>query len=107
MSGLCSDGLGLSKHAAALLGLSEAADDLRDADDLHLWEFDDMIRDLGEAKAGDWRAHIRHFSGPSGGTEIGRALDAVLAAASARDVILVTDGKSHALDVQRLAHAGT
>ena len=52
-----------------------------------------------------WRAHIRKLSGPSGGTEIGRALEAVMAS-GARDIVLVSDGKSHALDVCKLAGSG-
>lgn len=106
MSDICAQGAGLSKHAAALLGLSEAADDLRGADKLDLWEFDDTPRDLGSADANGWRALIRQLSGPHGGTEIGRALDTVIAKSHARDVLLVTDGKSHALDVQKLGRSG-
>lgn len=105
MNELCAGNAGLSKHAAALLGLSEAADDLREGDHLHLWEFNDQVHDLGQAHGKQWRAHIRKLSGPSGGTEIGRALDAVMAS-GARDIVMVSDGKSHALDVCRLAGSG-
>ena len=105
MNELCTANAGLSKHAAALLGLSEAADDLREGDHLHLWEFNDQVRDLGQTYGKQWRAHIRKLSGPAGGTEIGRALDAVMAS-GARDIVLVTDGKSHALDVGKLARSG-
>ena len=38
-------------------------------------------------------------AGPAGGTEIGRALAGVTVHAKTRDVLLVTDGKSYALDV--------
>ena len=46
------------------------------------------------------------LSGPAGGTEIGTALAGVTALSQAQDVLLVTDGKSHALDVQALARTG-
>ena len=98
-------GYGVTKHAAALLGLSESADALRADDRLHLWEFDDAVRDLGAVTAADWRSHIRKLSGPAGGTQIGRALDTVLASKT-RDIILITDGKSHALEVQTLSRSG-
>jgi hypothetical protein len=105
MSELCAASAGLTKHAAVLLGLSEAGDDLCEGDHLRLWEFNDQVVDLGQFHAKQWRAHIRKLSGPSGGTEIGRALDAVLASATC-DIVLVTDGKSHALDVGKLARSG-
>jgi len=47
------------------------------------------------------------LSGPAGGTEIGAALAVVTAQSRGRDVLLVTDGKSHALDVQALARTGS
>jgi hypothetical protein len=105
MRELCAGDGGLTKHAAALLGLSEAAVDIREGDQLHLWEFNDQVRNLGSIAGKQWRTHLRRLSEPSGGTEIGPALDAVLASA-ARDIILVTDGKSHALDVAKLARSG-
>jgi hypothetical protein len=105
MGELCAGNAGLSKHAAALLGLSEAAPDVREGDQLHLWEFNDHVRDLGRVPGKEWRPHIRNLSAPSGGTEIGRALEAVVTS-GARDIILVTDGKSHALDVGKLASSG-
>src|SRR5213075_408516 len=43
---------------------------------------------------------------PRGGTEIGRAIGTVLMESSARDLLLVTDGKSHALDVHMIAGIG-
>jgi hypothetical protein len=46
------------------------------------------------------------LTGPAGGTEIGAALSGTIAASDARDVLLITDGKSHALDVQKLARMG-
>ena len=100
------DGAKINKHASVLLGLSEAAASLRDGDRIAVWQFDDECQCLGQARsAKDLREIIRKLNAPGGGTEIGRALaDAV--ASGARDVILVTDGKSHALDIQTLARSG-
>jgi hypothetical protein len=52
------------------------------------------------------KAIAGRLSGPDGGTDIGRALASVAQDSTARDVLLVTDGKSHALDVQALARTG-
>ena len=100
------DGATVNKHASVLLGLSEAANSLRDGDRIAVWQFDDSCQCLGQARSvKDLREIVRKLDAPGGGTEIGRALaDAV--ASGARDVILVTDGKSHALDVQALARSG-
>jgi hypothetical protein len=102
----CAANARISKHAAVLLGLSEAANDLRDGDRLNLWEFDDTAADLGTTTAHDWRTVIRSLSPPSGGTEIGRAIEQVLTHRRARSILLITDGKSYALDVQGLAATG-
>src|ERR1700751_3799380 len=48
----------------------------------------------------------RRFNPPDGGTEIGRALETVIAKSNAPDILMLTDGKSHALDVQSLARSG-
>ena len=100
------EGPAASKHSAVLLGLAAAAGSLRQGDCIRLWEFDDTARDLGEARDGEQlRALLTYLSPPAGGTEIGSALRAAVVRPT-RDVILVTDGKSHALNVQELARTG-
>ncbi len=103
MAEICSGDKGASKHAAALLGLSEAGDDLRPGDKLHLFEFDDTAREVGHADHKSWRSTVHQLAGPNGGTEIGTALSFVALHGKAPDILLVTDGKSYALDVQTLA----
>ena len=49
---------------------------------------------------------VDKLSGPGGGTEIGGALAKVISHSTATNVLLLTDGKSHALDVQALARNG-
>jgi len=46
---------------------------------------------------------ISQLDAPGGGTEIGGAIGRVLAQRPTRDVLLITDGKSHALDIQAAA----
>ena len=53
-----------------------------------------------------FRALVDSLSGPAGGTEIGKAIEATIAQTPARDIVIITDGKSHALDVQALAQKG-
>jgi len=76
-------------------------------DKIDLWEFDDALGHVGSADSGSsLHALIARLNGPSGGTEIGNALAGVVARSKARDVLLVTDGKSYELDVQTLAQSG-
>lgn len=102
----------ITTHQAAVAALAEIGRDLRDDDAVDLWEFSDAPspvaadpRDPLPASA-RFRAALDRLSAPDGGTEIGRALEAVLAARPRRDILVVTDGRSHALDVHALARSG-
>ena len=100
----------ITRHAAVCQALSALAPTLAPGDALELWEFDDQPRRLGttrRAKEGPAAALTRMVAGmqaPGGGTEIGRALSRVLARSTMRDILVLTDGNSHALDVPGLAH---
>jgi len=119
MGSACSTQTGrITKHQAIVRGLQSIAQRLGEADIIDLWEFDDRLAHIGSshdraAKAppkGHGRQRllelIARLTGPRGGTEIGVALFGTLGASDARDILLITDGKSHALDVQRLAQMG-
>ena len=97
---------GLDKHAAAVAGLVEAASHFTTDDRLELWEFNDSVRLIGRGSIGNWHELVHQLSGPSGGTEIGRAIETVIRNSGARDILLITDGKSYAIDVQLLAATG-
>lgn len=111
MAEQCAFGQALTKHAAVVVALDAMAHRVQAADVVDLWEFDDTCDHVG---SGGGRpepetalpALIRRLSAPDGGTEIGIALDRVIAGSIAPDILLVTDGKSHALDVQSLARSG-
>jgi hypothetical protein len=107
----CAFGHSLTKHAAVILALDAMAQRVQPADVVDLWEFNNTCGHVG---SGGGRAEpetalpelIRRLGTPSGGTEIGIALDHAIAGSGAPDILLVTDGKSHALDVQSLARSG-
>jgi hypothetical protein len=76
------------------------------ADTLRLWEFDDAVRFVGEASGRACQPLVEKLQGPGGGTEIGRAFGAVIATGKAKNVVILTDGKSYAFDPHRLARTG-
>jgi Vault protein inter-alpha-trypsin domain len=91
---------------AAVSGLRNVAQGLGGADIVDLWEFDDQLKHVGKGKSEPLLARIARLRGPGGGTEIGAALSGTIAGSAARDILLITDGKSHALDVHELACKG-
>ena len=110
-----------NKHGAVINGLMALAGQLRKGDAVDLWEFDGALMHLGSTR--DERPHwrvwrhswkpdaafeqlVRGLRAPGGGTEIGAALEGVLRKSPARDILLITDGKSYALDIQKLARHG-
>ena len=98
----------LSKSEVVRRSLASLAGRLREGDRLALWEFDHDCRPVGSGQPvgpSGFAPLVQRLSGPAGGTEIGAALDAI-DSVDARDVLLITDGMSYALDVQRHALAG-
>ena len=108
MGEICSlDGRSMTKHQSVLAGLQTTAARISHSDMVDLWEFDDAHHHVGSARGRNGlQSLIGKLSEPAGGTEIGTALAGVTARSQAQDVLLVTDGKSHALDVQALARTG-
>ena len=97
---------GLTKHAAALAALASIDRLIGPNDAVDLWEFADDLRHVGSTASAPLRDLVQRLDAPDGGTEIGRALEGVLSRASAPDLLVVTDGKSYALDVLALARSG-
>jgi hypothetical protein len=96
-----------SKFEVAKAGLiAVARNQIKSGDRLRLWEFNDNVADLGEATGGRVPALVEKLNEATGGTEIGRAFDAVTAKSKARNVVIITDGKSWAFDPQRVARSG-
>ena len=114
MAGRCSSSLSLTTHEATRTALGEIADRLRDQDVIDLWEFDIRPSLVGTACTGGdgktttarLKGMARNLSEPAGGTRIDSAIIAATQHSEVRDVLILTDGKSHALDVDQLAKLG-
>lgn len=99
----------LSSHEVAKRGLKALAKRLRPSDRLSLWEFDHTCNAVGTGlplAPKEFAGQVDRLSDPSGGTEIGGALDEVIRSTERCDILLITDGMSYALDIQRLARKG-
>jgi hypothetical protein len=102
---------GVTKHAAVIAGLRSVAQGLGEDDIVDLWEFDHALAHVGSSHDPASRQRgakhllslIGRLTPPAGGTEIGAALSGAIAGSDARDILLITDGKSYALDVHALA----
>ena len=102
-----SSGTGPTKFEAVRAGLTQAAQSLTGADRLHLFAFDNHCEALGVVSTpADCTAALATAGEPRGGTEIGASLRGVLARGALRDIVLITDGKSHALDISGLLLSG-
>jgi hypothetical protein len=104
----------MTKHDAVVRAVARLEDELRERDCLDLWEFSSSARRVGirrgraDADSPKIRkgrsAHLAdELTEPAGGTEIGAALDQLISQSSTPNILLITDGKSHALDVHALA----
>jgi len=76
------------------------------ADRMRLWEFNEGVHCVGDGSGTACKGLVQALRGPDGGTEVGRAIEAAIAAEKTGNIVVVTDGKSWALDPQRLARTG-
>jgi hypothetical protein len=111
MGEVCSvEGRRKTKHQAVSRGLHTIARKVTAADRIDLWEFDRALDHVGStSEAVESRsllALVRALARPHSRTGIGRSLAGVMARSPARDLLLITDGKSFELDVQALARFG-
>jgi len=96
-----------TKFDVARVGLATMARrQLAPADRIRLWQFNDRIECVGEASGADFETLLGALDHPDGGTEIGLAVDQLIANSRSRNLVIVTDGQSWALDPQRVARAG-
>jgi hypothetical protein len=86
-------------------GLSEELRNLMPLDRVSLWQFDDTCQLLGSAEGADATGLLPKLDTPSGGTQLGAAIEAVIAADS-RDILVLTDGQTWASEVHAAASRG-
>ena len=95
----------VTSHEAVVAGLRAAAANLRAEDRVAVWEFDTTANAVRPRHGSGFLGAVEALGAPRGGTDIDGAIAAVLRLGQ-RDILLVTDGQSHALDVQTLARSG-
>lgn len=100
------DDQGRDKFKAMLAGVAGAVASLRPDDRFRVWEFADTPREIAVTTGNLLGEAVWRLKAQGGGTETGRALMAATANGGSNDVLVVTDGKSHALDVQALTRTG-
>lgn len=86
-------------------GLSQSLASLGARDLIALWQFDNEAKYLGKAEGTEAAALVRGISAPSGGTELGKAVQSALRS-GAKDILVITDGKTWASEVQAIAATG-
>jgi hypothetical protein len=94
-----------TKFEIATAALCAAARNLQPDDTVSIWEFNDSIDPIGEATGPQVEAMVLRIRAPDGGTEIGVAIGTVVDC-GAKNVLIVTDGASWAIDTQALAATG-
>ncbi len=98
-------GTGWQEMIRGLVAAGEAV--LGPEDELQAWAFANRPRPIYRGPGDGLAPALRRVRPGSGGTEVGLALDTALASPfRADELLVVTDGRSHALDVQRLARQG-
>ena len=86
-------------------GLRTVLQGLRDGDAVTLYDFHSTPALVGKGRGPQAATLADRVGRPTGGTEIGSAI-ALAIAEGATDILLLTDGRSGALDVHRLAQSG-
>ena len=100
---------GFTKHAAAAEVTRDVATALSQGDAFDLWEFNvaaRLIARVDRFAEADIAKVLKGLSAPANGTEIGGCIEQAAQGSTGRDILLITDGMSHALDVLRLAQLG-
>jgi hypothetical protein len=96
-----------TKYSVAKTGLVTAiGEHFKPADRMRLWEFNEGVHCVGHGSGTACKGLVQGLRGPDGGTEIGHAIEAAIAAEKTGNIVVVTDGKSWELDPQRLARTG-
>jgi len=96
---------GMSVWAAMRAGLAVELAALNSPDRVALWQFDDGCESLGVARGTEAARLVNKLQGPGGGTELAGAIRKALRA-SAKDILVLTDGQTWAHMVDELKAEG-
>lgn len=96
---------GVSVWEAMRAGLVAELAALNSADRVALWQFDDGCESLGVARGTEAARLVSKLQGPGGGTELAGAIRKALRA-SAKDILVLTDGQTWAHMVDELKAEG-
>jgi hypothetical protein len=92
--------------AAMRSGLHRAFRGLGPDDAIALWQFDSACQKLGDARGpADASRLVTKIDEPAGGTELGLAIERMVGD-GVRDVLVLTDGQTHASEAQAAASQG-
>ena len=92
-------------HQAMLRGLRDWSKSLRPTDKIALWEFDSTPDFIGHATGSGLAAMMQKLSSPQGGTELGKAVEAVMKQ-GARPILVLTDGQTYSHEISQAQEAG-
>lgn len=107
MNELWSHSAPASKHEVVCNSLTDVGCDIDDQDLVEIWDFNDSVERKGSTQGRSFEKLVGALRSGDGGTEIGAAIQAVLAERKIHDILLITDGKSHSLSIQYLARSGS
>ena len=93
----------LSKHTVLIRALLEQASKVESLDKVKLWQFNDSATYLS---ANTMLDAVNKMTEPSFGTELGKSIEQVLDVSKGRDILLITDGKSYNVDIQKISRQG-
>lgn len=105
-SGSTGDALGQSQvHQSMIRGLADWSKTLRPEDQIKLWEFDDKVDFIGSTTGTGLAELISKLSPPNGGTELGKAIDAVMKS-TPKPILVLTDGQTFSNEIRQAQEAG-
>lgn len=76
---------------------------VQEKDSIDLWWFNS---DVGRCEGKTYAQQVHNLNHPNSGTNIGEALQRVILETESRDILIITDGRSNALDIDSFVGCG-
>lgn len=87
-------------------GLRKSLQCLSESDAVSLWQFDSSCQKIGSAKGAKSAELVDGIEIPKGGTELGAAIQQIKNERNAKDILILTDGQTWAVEAQSIAAMG-